>query len=121
MTNKTKALKRERARLRNSQNPQQIDYLKMGKIRSAKTEFWKIKKRGGVVAKTTPKTETKRTKPVKEKKKKEKEPELEVVEEKPELEVIEDEPEVVEIDEELKELYSDDDDVDEEEVEETSE
>ena len=137
MTNKQKALKRERVRLRKSQNPQQVDYRKMDKLRAAKTEFWKIKKRS-VKAETISKVEvdTKKAKPKKEKKKKVKEPELEVIEDKPELEVIEKEPELEvieeepeseEISKELEELYSDDDDVledeetKEEEVTETSE
>ena len=135
MTNKEKALKRERIRLRKNQNPQQVDYKRMDKVRSVKTEYWKMKRHSGIAEKKAiTKPDDKKPKPKKEKKKKEKEPELEVVEEKPELEVIEDEPELeeitedddsVEIDKELEELYSDDDDVDEEtepeEVEEPSE
>ncbi|MCK4566278.1 MAG: hypothetical protein KAU48_03105 [Candidatus Thorarchaeota archaeon] len=137
MTNKQKALKRERVRLRKSQNPQQVDYRKIDRLRAARTEFWKIKKRSGKAEeKTISKVDTKKAKPEKEKKKKVKEPELEVIEdkpeleaieEKPELEVIEEEPEEEEISKELEELYSDDDDVledketEEEEVTETSE
>ncbi len=137
MTNKQKALKRERVRLRKSQNPQQVDYRKIDRLRAARTEFWKIKKRSGKAEeKTISEVDTKKAKPEKEKKKKVKEPELEVIEdkpeleaieEKPELEVIEEEPEEEEISKELEELYSDDDDVledketEEEEVTETSE
>jgi len=127
MTNKMKALKRERARLRKSQNPQQVDFKKMDKVRTAKTEYWKLKKHGGSTKKpVAAKKEVKKQKPEKEKKKKEKEPELEIVEDEPELEVIEDEPEIEEIDEELEELYSYDEDLDDEledddEGEETSE
>ncbi len=121
-----KALKRERARLRKSQNPQQVDFKKMDKVRTAKTEFWKLKKRGVSARKpVVGKKDTKKPKPEKEKKKKEKEPELEIVEDEPELEVIEDEPETEEIDEELEDLYSYDeeldDELDDDEVEETSE
>lgn len=130
MTNKQKALKRERIRLRKSQNPQQVDYRKIDRLRAARTEFWKIKKRSGKAEeKTIAKVDTKKAKPEKEKKKKVKEPELEVIEdkpelevieEKPELEVIEEEPEKVEISKELEELYADDE-TEEEEVSETSE
>jgi len=130
-----KALKRERARLSKSQNPQQVDFKKMDKVRTTKTEFWKLKKRGVSAKKpVVVKKETKKQKPEKEKKKKEKEPELEiiedepeleVIEDEPELEVIEDEPEIEEIDEELEDLYSYDEDLDDEldddEDEETSE
>jgi hypothetical protein len=132
MTNKQKALKRERVRLRKGQNPQQVDYRKIDRLRAAKKEFWKIKKRSGKAEeKTISKVDTKKAKPEKEKKKKVKEPELEVIEdkpeleaieEKPELEVIDEEPEEEEISKELEELYSDDDDEPaEEEVTETSE
>ena len=131
MTNKEKDLKRERVRLRKSQNPQQVDYRRIDKLRSAKTEFWKMKKKSVVSEKIAPsKKDAKKVKPEKEKKKKKvKEPELEVIEDKPELEVIEAEPEleVIEdepeeeekIDKELEDLYSyDDDEVDDEETEE---
>ena len=129
MTNKEKDLKRERVRLRKSQNPQQVDYRRIDKLRSAKTEFWKMKKKSVVSEKIAPeKKDAKKVKPEKEKKKV-KEPELEVIEDKPELEVIEAEPEleVIEdepeeeekIDKELEDLYSyDDDEVDDEETEE---
>lgn len=106
MTNKQKALKRERIRLRKSQNPQQVDYRKIEKLRSARTEFWKIKKRSSKAEeKTISKIDTKEAKPEKEKKK------------EPELEVIEEEPETVEISKELEELYSDDDETKDEESE----
>ncbi|TFG34141.1 hypothetical protein EU527_05065 [Candidatus Thorarchaeota archaeon] len=110
MTNKEKSLKRDRTRLRKSQNPQQVDYKQMGKKRSVRTEFWKLKKRGGISdEKTGVKKTERKEKPAKEPKKKEKEPELEVIEEEPELEIIEEEPEI----EELDDLYSYDDDIDE--------
>ena len=103
MTNKMKALKRERIRLRKSQNPQQVDYKKMDTVRSVKTEFWKMKKRDNFEAKKSiAKAESKKAKkvkPEKDKKKKEKKPELEVIEDKPELEVIEEE-DIEEIEEE---------------------
>lgn len=131
MTNKQKALKRERVRLRKGQNPQQVDYRKIDKLRAARTEFWKIKKRSvKAEEKTISKVDATKSKPEKEKKKKkepeleviEDKPELEAIEEKPELEVIEEEPEEEEISKELEELYSDDDDeAKEEEVTETSE
>lgn len=134
MTNKQKALKRERVRLRKSQNPQQVDYRKIDKLRAARTEFWKIKKRSvKAEEKTISKIDTKKAKPEKKKKKEpeleviEDKPELEVIETEPELEVIEEEPETEEISKELEDLYSDDDDVkvdeetEEEEVTETSE
>ena len=129
MTNKMKTLKRERARLRKSQNPQQVDFKKMDKVRTAKTEYWKLKKRGVSVKKpAAAKKEAKKPKPEKkEKKKKEKKPELEVIEEEPELEVIEDEdepelevieeePEIEEIDEELEDLYTYDEELDDDEL-----
>jgi len=123
MTNKEKALKIERARLQKSQNPQQVDYKKMAKVRAAKTEYWKLKKQDGFAAKkaTTKPEAKKKDKPEKDKKKKEKEPELEVIEDEPEIEEIKEEPEPeleeIEIDKELEELYSDDDDVEETEEE----
>ncbi|MBN2230411.1 MAG: hypothetical protein JW779_12550 [Candidatus Thorarchaeota archaeon] len=112
MVNRDKTLKRERTRLRNLQNPEQIDYKIMGRKRSAKTEYWKMKKRAVVPEKkadTKGKIE-KKAKP--EKEKKVKEPELEVIDEEPVIgEVLE---EVEEIDDELEELYSyDDEDLDE--------
>lgn len=115
MTNKEKSLRRDRTRLRKSQNPQQIDYKQMGKKRSVRTEYWKLKKRGESSAKRPGKAKAeKKEKPAKESKKKEKEPELEVIEEEPELEVIDEEPEIEEIDEELDDLYSYDEDADDE-------
>ncbi len=127
MTNKQKALKRERVRLRKGQNPQQVDYRKIDRLRAARTEFWKIKKRSSKAEeKIISKVDDKKSKPTKEKKKIEKEPELEVIEDKPELEaieeepeleVIEEEPEAVEISKELEDLYSDDEETKEEESE----
>ncbi|MCJ7622803.1 MAG: hypothetical protein MUO76_04805, partial [Anaerolineaceae bacterium] len=75
MTNKEKALQRDRVRLRKSHNSQQVDFKKMDKIRSVKTEFWKMKKRAGFAGKkVTAKAEAKKAKPEKEKKKKDKKP-----------------------------------------------
>jgi hypothetical protein len=101
MVNKEKSLERERVRLRKSQNPQQIDFKRMDKKRSVRSEFWKLKKKGikAPVKAAPAKKAEKKQKPLKEKKK-EKEPELEVIEE--ELETVEEEPEVDEIDEELE-------------------
>lgn len=114
MTNKQKTLQRDRVRLRKSHNSQQVDFKKMDKIRTVKTEFWKLKKRSRFVKKVDAKADTKKVKPEKEKKKKDKEPELEVVEDTPELEIFEEEPEIEEIDEELEDLYTYDEDLDDE-------
>ncbi|MFW9848506.1 MAG: hypothetical protein ACFFF4_05155 [Candidatus Thorarchaeota archaeon] len=102
MVNTEKTLKRERTRLRKSQNPQQMDLKKMRKVQKVRTKFWKSKIHGKIAK---PVVVEDKKKPKKDKPKKDKEPELEILEEEPELEVI---------DEELEELY----DYDEEEVEE---
>jgi hypothetical protein len=124
MVNKEKSLERERVRLRRSQNPQQIDFKRMDKKQSVRHEFWKLKKKvTEAPAKAAPsKKVEKKQKPVKEKKEEkepeleviEEEPELEVIEEEPELEVIEEEPEIEEIGEDLEDLYSYDEELDEE-------
>ncbi len=115
MVNKEKTAKRNLIRIRKTQNPQQVDFRRMRKHRKARTEFWAFKKKPSTQVVTE---EVEKAKP-----KKKKEPELEVIDQEPELEVIKEEPEleVVEkdekepelevIDEELKELYSYDDDI----------
>jgi hypothetical protein len=114
MVNKEKSLNQERTRLRKSQNPQQIDFKKMDKKRSVKTEFWKLKKRSAAIPEKviTSKKTGRAPKPEKERKTKEKEPELEVIDE--EIEAIEEEPEIEEVGEDLKDLYSYDEEVDDE-------
>lgn len=102
MVNKQKAVKRDLTRLRKTQNPGQIDFRRMRKLRKTRIEFWKAKTVG---VSTTVKKEVKAEKPKREKKKKEKEPELEILDEEPELE---------ELDEELEELYSYDEDIEDE-------
>ena len=111
MVNTRKTIKRERTRLRRSQNPQQLDFKRMRKAQKAKTKYWAIRKHGTTSEKVV--AEVKKQ-PKKDKPKKDKKPELEVVEDEPELEVI---------DEELEDLYDfDDEEVDEElEDEETPE
>ena len=48
MVNSKKTIKRERTRLRKSQNPQQLDFLRMKKAQKVKTKYWASKKRGQV-------------------------------------------------------------------------
>ncbi len=105
MVNTEKTLKRERTRLRKSQNPQQMDLKRMRKVQKVRTKFWATKKQGEVVK---PVVVEDKKKPKKDKPKKAKEPELEIVEEEPELEVIS---------EELEELYDYDDEEIEEDIE----
>lgn len=91
MTNRAKSYKRDRARLRRVQNPQQIDFLRMRKVRRTGVKYWATKKKpetGDEEEKVAPKKKA-------GKKVKKEEPELEV------------------IDAELEEIYSDDDDVNE--------
>ncbi|MFW9974403.1 MAG: hypothetical protein ACFFDQ_03920 [Candidatus Thorarchaeota archaeon] len=119
MVNKEKAIKRELTRLRKTQNPEQINFRRMRKIRAAKTSLWKLKRKQTVVSVKVATAEKKKTTKVKPAKKpKMKEPELEIIEEEPELEVIEDEPELEEISEDLEDLYSYDEDIDEEDFDE---
>ncbi|TXT57764.1 MAG: hypothetical protein BAJATHORv1_10471 [Candidatus Thorarchaeota archaeon] len=102
MVNKFKAIKRERARLRNVQNPQQVDYRRMRKIRKVKTKYWKLKKRTVAAEAEVPREKADKKKEKKDKPKKE-----------PELEVI---------DEELEEIYSiDEDELEDEELEDLDE
>ncbi|MFX0107674.1 MAG: hypothetical protein ACFE7R_05300 [Candidatus Hodarchaeota archaeon] len=110
MVNREKAVKKELTRLRKTQNPQQIDFRRMRKLRKARTTYWLTKKRTVVTPEVTRmEKEEKKKKPKKEEK-------------KPELEVIE-EPELEEIDEDLEELYTYDEDIfdDDEEDEEAEE
>ena len=103
MVNSKKTIKRERTRLRKSQNPQQLDFLRMRKAQKIKTKYWASKKRSPVSESVV--VEDKKKKPKKDKPKKDKKAELEVVEDEPELEVI---------DKELEELYDYDDEENEE-------
>jgi hypothetical protein len=147
MVNKEKAIKRDLIRLRKTQNPTQIDFRRMRKRRAAKTSLLKLKRKGTVAPVREVSAEKKKKAKPKKKPKKaepeleviedepelevideepeveevEEEPELEVVEEEPELEVVEDEPEKKDISEELEDLYSYDDDIDDEDIEEDSE
>lgn len=137
MVNKEKAIKIELTRFRKTQNPEQIDFRRMRKLRAAKTSLFKLKRKGTVAPVKEASTEKKKAKPTKKPKKKDeeleviedepelevsdKEPELEVVEEEPELEVVEDEPESEKISKDLEDLYSYDEDIDEEDVKEDSE
>jgi len=150
MVNKEKTIKRDLIRLRKTQNPEQVDFRKMRKVRAAKASLLKLKRKVTVAPVKEAVAEKKQAKPKKKPKKKdaeleviedepeleifddepeveEEEPELEVVEDKPELEVEEKEPELEvveeepkEISEELEDLYSYDDDVVEEDAEEKS-
>ena len=81
MVNTEKTIKRERTRLRKSQNPRQLDLKRMYKAQKIKTKYWASKKRGDVARSAV--TEDK--KPSKDKPKKDKEPELEIVEDEPEV------------------------------------
>ncbi len=93
MVNTEKTLKRDRTRLRRGQNPQQIDFKRMRKARNVGTKYWRLK--------TKPESDYEKQvegkKATKKEKAKKKEPELEV------------------IDEELEEIYSIDDDVEDDE------
>ncbi|MFW9798847.1 MAG: hypothetical protein ACFFD9_00265, partial [Candidatus Thorarchaeota archaeon] len=86
MVNKEKAVKREITRLRKRQNPQQVDFRRMRKLRKARAELWSSRK--PVVVRPTIVREEKKEKAKKPRKKKE--PELEIIETEPELEIIED-------------------------------
>ena len=109
MVNKEKALKREITRLRKTQNPQQTDLLRERRLRSARTEIWKLREKpleASVMPEKEKKAKTpKKEKPKKIKKTKEKEPELEVLEEEPEIE---------KVDADIDDLYTYDEDIDEE-------
>ena len=121
MTNKSKALKRELARLRTVQNPQQIDFRRMRKLRRARRDYWKLRKR---IVPVSGKVQEKEEKPRKEKaakpekkakvEKKKKEPEIEIIPEVTEEEVEE------EVEDELEEEPEIEvtDEIDEEDIEE---
>lgn len=100
MAKSKRAILRERTRLRRSQNPQQIDFRRMRKARENRTEYWALKRRVSPQVEEVPEKTKEKAKPKKEK--------------KPELEVIEEEPETETLDEELEDLYSYDDEVDNE-------
>ncbi len=95
MVSKLKALERERARLRRVQNPSQVDFRRIRRLRMAQTRYWKLKK------KTQPRAKTDEAKPKREKKKAEPEPEPEFDNET--------------LAEDLEELYTYDEDLDGEE------
>ena len=94
MVNKEKAIKIELTRLRKTQNPEQIDFRRMRKLRAARTSLMKVKRKGTVAPVKVVLAEKKKAKPTKKPKKKDEE--LEVIEDKPELEVFGEEPEVEE-------------------------
>ena len=155
MVNKEKAIKIELTRLRKTQNPEQIDFRRMRKLRAAKISLIKVKRKGTVAPVKEAIAEKKKAKPKKKPKKEDpeleviedepelevfddepelevekeepelevvdEEPEIEVKEKEPELEVVEDEPDSEEISKDLEDLYSYDEDIDEEDVEEESE
>ncbi len=153
MVNKEKTIKIELTRLRKTQNPEQIDFRRMRKLRAAKIKLIELKRKGTVapvkevvaekkkkkakpkavdpeleVIEDEPELEVFDDEPELEVEKEEpelevvdEEPELEVVEKEPELEVVEDEPDSEEISKDLEDLYSYDEDIDEEDVEEESE
>ena len=128
MVNKEKALERELTRLRKVQNPSQVDFRRLRKLRKARTDYWKIKKTPSFAVTEAPKAKKEKRKSRKERRlEKEREeplPELEVVEEEPELESLDDESEleededssadVSELADELEDLYTYDDDIDDE-------
>ena len=97
MASTEKTLKRDRTRLRRGQNPQQIDFKKMRKVRNVGRKYWLLKKK----AESVSEKQTESKKDTKKAKDKKKEPELEV------------------IDAELEEIYSidDDEDIDDETAE----
>ncbi|MFX1560054.1 MAG: hypothetical protein ACFFBL_05675 [Promethearchaeota archaeon] len=103
MVNKEKAIKRELTRLRRTQNPEQIDFRRMRKVRAAKTKLFELRRKGTVapVKEAPVEKKKKKVKPKKKPRKmKEKEPELEIVDQEPELEVFEEEPELEVLEEE---------------------
>ena len=110
MVNKEKALKQELIQLRRNQNPQQLDFRRMRKIRIAKAKLRSLKRRAVAPTIEAPVEKAKKTKAKPEKKPKKKEKE-------PELEIIEDTPETKEISSDLKALYTYDEDIDEEDAE----
>ncbi|MGY5874622.1 MAG: hypothetical protein RTU30_02645 [Candidatus Thorarchaeota archaeon] len=111
MVNKEKALKREIVSLRNLQNRGQTSSRRTRRLREARTEYWKLKKKVGVrVGEEKPKDEVKKKKPSKESKKKP-EAEIEEIEE-----VVDEESDDEELDLDdisLEDLYDDKEDVEE--------
>ncbi|MBD3159973.1 MAG: hypothetical protein GF309_14420 [Candidatus Lokiarchaeota archaeon] len=99
MGDKEKALERERARLRNVQNPSVTNQKRKKRLRSVNAKYWKIKKtkakrEGRVFEREVPEAP-------------EKEPEIEEIEEGPEDRLVSDE--------DLDELYTYDEEIEEEE------
>ncbi|MGV9103630.1 MAG: hypothetical protein ACOC3C_05905 [Candidatus Thorarchaeota archaeon] len=96
MGDKEKALERERARLRNRQNPSVTNEKQEKRLRSVNAKYWKIKKeraeRKGIIF---------------EREAPEKEPEIEEVEEEKEERLVSDE--------DLDDLYTYDEEIEEEE------
>lgn len=120
MVNKEKALERELIRLRKTQNPSQENSRRERKLRKARTEYWKLRKKPSIAVREIPKAEKEKRKSRKERRldkmKEEPLPELEVVEDEPELEVIDEEEDVdSELADELDDLYTYDEEIDEEE------
>ena len=120
MVNKEKALERELTRLRKRQKTGQVDFRRMRKLRKARTEYWKLRKKPSIAVRETPKVEKEKRKSRKErrldKEKEEPLPELELVEDEPELEVKEEDTESgpADLADELEDLYTYDEDIDEE-------
>jgi hypothetical protein len=99
MGDKEKALERERARLQNVQNPSVTNQKRKKRLRSVNAKYWKIKKtkakrEGRVFEREVPEAP-------------EKEPEIEEIEEEPEDRLVSDE--------DLDELYTYDEEIEEEE------
>ncbi|MHA1943612.1 MAG: hypothetical protein ACW96M_04360 [Candidatus Thorarchaeota archaeon] len=99
MVNKEKTLKRELIRLRRTQNPQQLDFRKMRKVRITKDKLRSLKRKAVAPATIAPVIKDKKAKPKKKPKKKELEPELELIDDEPELKILD---ELDAIEEELK-------------------
>ncbi len=100
--NKEKALVRELTRLRKTQNPSATDFRRMRRLRKARARYWLLlKRRHGRIGEQAKRPEKKGKKKEK-KREKAKEPEIEEID----------------IGEELEEIYSVDEDFEEEEGEE---
>ena len=109
MVNKEKAIERELTRLRKNQNPQQIDFRRMRKLRAARTNLLNLKRKKIVAPVKMAEVDKKKKKAKPKKKPKKEEPELEIIEDEDELEDFEEEPEVEEVAEpELEEPELDD-------------
>jgi hypothetical protein len=77
--NKEKSLKRQITRLRKVQNPSSVDLKRIRRLRDARTELWRLRKKpvARSESKARPVKEAEKEKPAKP----EKEPELEVLDE----------------------------------------